>query len=339
MDKQVGRRRPEPRDDHQIARDPLTVRGAGSADRDLLDVAAARGREDRGAGDDPALPPTIPPTGRRSTTVTSTPAPSKRACVHVPRLARGEDDGSPTRPNPEAIDEQLDRRPHHHAREIVVREHRRLLHGARGEHEVPGPDPVQDVGTRRRDERPVEDAEGRRARQHLRSGLFGLAQEVGTRIRIGEPAQMPARLVRLVEHDDLRTRRRRTPGGRQAGGAGSDHEDVHVEVHTLPEPMVLLERNLPQPCLRADERLHEPPRPPGVLEHLVVEARRHHEREGVEPAVDVAVDGRPGVLPVHGHPVTNGLGARRGRSGRRRSASGSSGRTPSCTGARGVGDT
>src|SRR5205814_1540822 len=52
------------------------------------------------------------------------------------------------------------------------------------------------------------------------------------------------------------------------------------------------------------------PRPPGVLEDLVVEPGRHHERHGVEPPVDVAVDRRPGVLALDRRPTVRGLHAR-----------------------------
>ncbi len=119
-----------------------------------------------------------------------------------------------------------------------MREHRHLLHGARGEHEVPGPDPVEGARSRRRDEGPVEDAEGRRAGEHLRSRLLRFPEEVGSRVRIGELAEMAARFVRLFEHHHPRTRNGRFPSGSQAGRARPDHEDVDVEVHTFPRAMI-----------------------------------------------------------------------------------------------------
>ena len=83
-----------------------------------------------------------------------------------------------------------------------------------------------------------------------------------------------------------------------------------MQVVHLARLVVRVLRRLAETGLRADERLYRPPRPPRPVEDLVVEARRHHERERVEPAVDVVVHARPRVLAFDAHAVADGLGAR-----------------------------
>jgi hypothetical protein len=122
--------------------------------------------------------------------------------------------------------------------------------------------------------------------------------------------QVAAGLAALLQQDDLSSGRRRLRRGREAGGPGTDHEDVGMQVDPAPAPMIGLMRDRAEPGLRADERFDERPRPARSLEDLVVEAGRHHERERVQPSVDVAVDRGPRVLAFDAHPLPSGLRAR-----------------------------
>ena len=148
---QVRRGRLEPRDDHEVAGDlsaPLVARGP---DDDLADAATPLRRHDRGAGDHRG-----PSTGRASGAgrrpSRRRPPRGARGRSRTPR-ARGQHHRPPAREHAVALDEQLDRRREHHARQVVVREHRRLLDGAGREHQVPRPDPVEAVAVRGRDQR------------------------------------------------------------------------------------------------------------------------------------------------------------------------------------------
>ena len=218
----------------------------------------------------------------------------------IPRVVRRQHDRPPSGQDAVGPDQTLDRRREHDARQIVVREHGSLLDGPGGEHEVSRSDPVEHGGTRGRHEGAVEHAEGGCGGQDARPGVD----------RGRERPRLCIRLAPLLEQERVGSRGGRLGGRRESGRAAADHQDVDVQVHHLTSIVVLGPRDLAQSGLRADQRLDQRPRPAGAVEHLVVEARRHHERERVEPAVDVPAGGRPRVLALHAHAVAHGLDAR-----------------------------
>ena len=161
-------------------------------------------------------------------------------------------------------------------------------------------DPVEGATARGRHERSVEHPEGGRGGHDPRAGV----DRAGVRPRVG------LRLIPLLEQEGVGSCRSRFGRRSQPGRAAADHQDLDVEVHHLARVVILGARNRAEAGLRSDERLDHGPRPTGAMEHLVVEARWHHERQRVEPTVDIPARGRPGVLTLDTHAVSHRLGAR-----------------------------
>ena len=294
---QVRRRHGEPRRHDQVARD------LGARPRPRLphghagDPSPAVRRQDGlSAAHVDAVGP-AGPSGRRSTTVTAAPA-SLRPGRAIPRLARRQHDRPPAREDAVRLDQALHRRREDDPRQVVVREHRRLLHGSGREHDVPRADAVQGVATHGRHERPVEHAERRRRGQDSHPGI----DRGHERFRLG------VRLGALLEQERVGSRRGRLGGCGEPGRAAADQRASQWRFTTSrgrgPRPW-----HRAQAGLRPDERLDQVPGPAGPLEHLVIEPRRHHERERVEPAVDVPAGGGPGVLAFDQHAVAHGFDA------------------------------
>ena len=220
---QVRRGRLEPREDHEVAGDRSAPLLARCPHDDLADAATPLRRHDRGAGDhrEPVDRARVGPQvddrylGARL---------AEGASGFVPLRARGEHHRAPAREHAVAVDEQVDRRREHHARQVVVREDRRLLDGAGREHQVSRPDPVEPLAVRGGDQRPAEHAERRRPRDDPGTGSPGLLRQLG---------DLAAGLGAFLQHDRRGARGRRLGRRREARRAGADHQDVGVQVVDL----------------------------------------------------------------------------------------------------------
>ena len=151
----------------------------------------------------------------------------------IPRLARRQHDRPPAREDAVRLDQTFHRRREHDPRQIVVREHGRLLDGPGREHDVPRADPVEGVATRGRHERPVEHAERRRRGQDPHPGVD----------RGRERSRLGVRLGPLLEQERVGSRRGRLGGRGEPGRAAADHEHVAMEVHHLARGVVLVPRD------------------------------------------------------------------------------------------------
>ena len=196
----------------------------GRPDHDLADAAASLGGHDRRARDDRRARRPVARRGRRSTTVTSAPAPrAARGGLVARSRSRSAPRRAPAREHAVAVHQQVDGGREHHAGQVVVREHRGLLDRAGREHQVPRPDPVEPVAVRGGDQRTAEHPERRRPR---------------------DDPSAPAASASAASSGDIDSRPRRAPRGRSSrrprspasaaaarpGRAGADHEDVRVEV-------------------------------------------------------------------------------------------------------------
>ncbi len=305
---QVGGRRGEPRQHHQIAGHGGPRPCTWCADRDAGDVAPARRRQDRGAAGDPValarrgIGPQVGNRDRRARL-------DQRASGAVTSVVGGEHHRLPAGKHAEPVDEDLHGGREHHTGQVVVREDHRLFDRTGRHHDVTGADAVQGRLVGCRDHRTLEDPEGRGTGEHPCPGGLRSGAEFTRGVTAGAAEQGAARLLGLLQDQDVEAGGGGLGGCGQPGGTGTDHGYIGMQRDPFARRMVFLPRDLAQAGLRADERLHQRPGPLRVLEDLVVEARRHHERDLVQPPMDVTVRRRPRVLAFDLHPVRHRLDA------------------------------
>ena len=228
----------------------------------------------------------------------------------VAGVVAGEDHRAPPGEHAVAVEQQVHPRRHHDARKIVAGEDRGLLDRARREDHVSS----RGSDTGRRARRPPPACRRRPRTPPSPPGSERPDPSVcraspDRRVPLASPSRWPPASRPCSSRTTDRSGLRGLGRGREAGGPGADHEDIGMEVDPPPAPVIGLVGHRAEPGLRPDERLDERPRPARALEDLVVEARRHHERERVQPSVDVPIGGGPRVLALDPHPVPHGLGA------------------------------
>ena len=229
------------------------------------------------------------------------------------------DDRARSGADPVEADEPLRRRTHHDAREIVVAEHQRLLHGAGREHDLLRPDLEHPVAADQRHEVVGEPAVGGRAGHRLdpvlgRHGVHEAAALPRGRGAGGVEAGVVQRAAEdriLVDEDDLGAGLGGGERGAHSRRAAAGHEHVAEQVGLVEVPVRGGRVDAPQPRPAADQRRPEPPGAAGLVERLVVEPDGQEPPQPSDPGPAVAQEAAGVVLPADVETVGYRLDVRR----------------------------
>ena len=206
-----------------------------------------------------------------------------------PLVARRQHNGLLPRHQPELVHQPPCSAGQHHARQVVVAEHQRLLDRAGGDHQLGRAEAVHGATLVDRHQQALVDAAGVGRLQDLDAGgVHPVDQRCQASVAARPaPGQLSAQREALLDQRNVLALLGRLGGRLQPGLAAADHQHVDVAVHlveALGAAMVGVE--LAEAGCVAQDLFVERPGPARVDEGLVVEADLHAEA-GRQPSHQV----------------------------------------------------
>ena len=227
----------------------------------------------------------------------------QRVQVFHPLDRRGDDDDPAAGRDAVQRGHRRRRPPEPDAREVVAREERMQLGGARCDHDASRVHLHQLGRTRERHRRTLEQAERRVAFEDLDGGVRsddGL--ELTDRVERGTGRDAGADGEQVAQGHALAARRGFERGG-QAGGAGADHDRVAPNVPRDRARDRCVDRERPGTRRSADQPLGHRPGEPRSDEGLRQEPDRHERMQEVGDVQQVVLGRRPAAVAPHPHPT------------------------------------